>query len=119
MKNNLVFVSMASSCISPRISIDASIRKRIDKFLARNEREFHENPSKCVLPVYDVEQSQPIIKTSDRYGYDTLFEAIVSLLSGWHFVKHYFRPLYRANSEGLRRIAECGCPHKAFASLRR
>lgn len=117
MENNLVIVRTASGGVAPRIFIDPSVRKKVDKFLARDEREFHDNPAKCVIPEYDRVQSAPLVKRRDLYGYDSWIGTLFATLSGWHFVKHHFRPLYRANSEGLRLIAEYGCPHRAYASL--
>jgi len=117
MKNNLVVVNTASGGIAPRIRIEASIQAKLDRFLARDLNEFRVNRVKCVIAEYDVSQSEPIVRQLYKNGYDSFLGAMLAFLTGWHFIRRINRPLYWANSEGLRLIAEYGDPHKAYASL--
>jgi hypothetical protein len=117
MENNLVWKEMPNGASAPHVRIDRDVYSRVRKFLARDLRDAHANPHKCVLAEYDLVQSEAIVKRRDPYGYDTVPQLIVAVLTGWYWVKDYFRPIYYANSAGLRLIAKYGYPHKAYASL--
>lgn len=119
MKNNLVFVSTASGGTAPAIAIEPSVLVRVKEFLAHDIAEFRTNPTRCVIPEFDYAQSEPIVRQSITFGYDTFFGAFLAVITGWYFVQRYFfQPsLYWANSEGLRLIALHGSPRKAYDSL--
>jgi hypothetical protein len=117
MNNNLIWKDMPNGASAPHILIRRDIHAKVRRFLARDLRDAHDNPSRCVLPEYDLVQSDPIVKRRDPYGYDTLPQLIFAVLTGWYWMKDYFQPVYYANTEGLELIAEYGCPHKAYASL--
>ncbi|HEV7843138.1 MAG TPA: hypothetical protein VGO69_05540 [Pyrinomonadaceae bacterium] len=116
--NNLTWIKTVNGGSSPAIAIERSVFEKVAPFIAKDEREFHDNPDRCVIPAFDSVQSEPLRLASDSYGYDTLVGALLALVTGWHFVKPYVRRLYYANSEGLHLIAEYGSPRKAYASLR-
>jgi hypothetical protein len=117
MESNLTWKELPNGASAACIVIRRDIYGKVEKFLARDLREAHDNPRRCVRPEYNHVQSEPIVKSRDPYGYDTLPQLIFAVLTGWYWMKDYFRPVYYANSEGLRLIAEYGCPHKAYASL--
>lgn len=117
MENNLVVVRTASGGLAPRIRIDPDILPKVQEFLARDLSEFQACQIKCVMAEYDVSQSAPIVRRWYKNGYDSFFGGLLSVLTGWHFIRGRYRPLYRANSRGLRLIAEHADPHKAYASL--
>jgi hypothetical protein len=116
--NNLVFVRGENGGTSPAILFEKPVYEKVEKFLAKDVFEFYRDTSRCVLPEYDSVQSVPIIKQRLEFGYATPWAVMISVFTGWHLIRKYFKPsLYRANSEGLRLIAELGSPEKAYASL--
>lgn len=118
MKNNNVgFVKTKNGGTAFAVIIEKEVFEKVEKFLARGEKDFHRNPKRCVIPAYDSAQTVPLRRSADSYGYDSLPGAMVSVMTGWHFIKPFVRPLYYANSEGLRLIAKFGSPRKAYNSL--
>jgi hypothetical protein len=117
MKSNLILRRTPSGGSAPFIVIEKDVYPRVKKFLAKDERDFHDNPARCVIPTSNLEQREPLVKGYDPYGYKTAFRAVIASLSGWHRIKRHVRPLYYANSEGLRLIALHGSPREAFKSL--
>jgi hypothetical protein len=117
MKNNLTWVETPTGGSAPALVIDRKTFEKVQKFIAQSRREFHHNPTKCVIPEFDHAQTVPLVIERTNFGYDSLLVAIASVLSGWHFIRRHFQPtLYRANSVGLRLIAKHGSPAKAYAS---
>ena len=116
MKSNLIFVDTESGATASALVIDQALYKKVQPFLAWDMKEFQHDPSRCVMPEYNHRQTQPLVRRSVTVGYDTAFHALLALLTGYHFFRSW--PfLYRANSEGLRLIAEFGSPSKAYAFL--
>ncbi len=117
MENNTVTVLTPTGGIAPAIRIDPGVRAKVERFLARNLDEFRVNRSKCVIAEHDVSQLTPIVRQLYKNSYGSFLGAILSLLTGWHFIRCRYRPLYWANSDGLRLIAKYGDPHRAYAAL--
>lgn len=117
MENNLVVVRTASGGIAPRIRINPDVLCGVRDFLAQDFLEFLSDQRKCVIAEFDVSQSIPITRTLYKNGYSSFWSGLLSVVTGRHFIRGRYRPLYRANSEGLRLIRDHGDPHRAFASL--
>jgi len=117
MKDNLAFVRTKSGGLAFAVVIEKSVLKKVERFLIQDQGKLGDDPIRCVIPEYDSAQSQPIIKIRVSMGYNTFLGAAVSVFTGWHFIRKNSRPIYRANSEGLRLITEYGSPEKAYASL--
>jgi hypothetical protein len=116
--SNRIFVRTERGGTASALVIEQPVFEKVEKLLSWDMREFHRDPSKLVMPMYDHVQSQPIVKTSQTFGYKTPWGAALALFTGWHFLCGYpKKTLYMANSEGLRLIAEHGCPSRAYASL--
>lgn len=118
--NNLGVIKTPSGGSAWVIALEPDVVAKMGHYIAKDMNDHARNPKRCVIPEFDTLQSVPIVRTH-LSGYDTLLGATLSYFTGWHFVWKrllpYFRPLYYANSEGMRLIAKYGDPHKAFASL--
>jgi hypothetical protein len=116
--SNFAYVRGESGGTSSAIVFEKAVYEKVEKFLARESFKIDSDPVRCVTPMYDLEQSEPIVRLSLIKGYRTAWGALFMLFSGLHFIFGYpRRTVYRANSEGLRLIAELGSPEKAYASL--
>ncbi len=117
MRSNLAWVRTPNGGSAPAVAIDRQTFAKVEKYLARDADVFRRNPTRCVIPEFDHVQEKPLVLQHINFGYPSLSEAVISVLSGWHFLRNAFGPkLYRANSTGLRLVATHGSPSKAYAA---
>ena len=118
--NNFGIVRRPNGACAWVIALEPDVVAKMGHFIADNEMHHIRNPKRCVIPTFDLLQSTPIIRTHEG-GYYTALGCVLAHLTGWHLIWKrllpYVRPLYYANTEGMRLIAKYGDPHKAYASL--
>lgn len=118
--NNLGVIRTSNGGSAWVIALEPDVIEKIGQFVVRDDFEHLRDSRRCVIPQYDLLQSTPIVR-SHTEGYRTGLGCALALITGWHMIWRrllpYVRPIYYANSEGMRLIAKYGDPHKAYASL--
>ena len=115
--SNVAWIKSESGGIKPVMIFDKGLLPKVERFIARRDlQNAFDPPTRCVIPEYDGFLNAPIERVFSPKGYSNIVLGLLSVVSGWHFLRPK-RYLYYATNEGLRLIAEHGDPHKAYASL--